>query len=422
MKTRMIATLLALPLAMSSAYAQELSAPVFKVSGFGTGALTMSNTDAAEFGRANQTHGVKKNVRTGVDSNLGLQADITINSWLSLTGQGLVRKDAEDDFGAEATLAFAKAKINDGLSIRVGRMGIPVFMISEYRNVGYANNFVRPPQEMYSQVPFNGIDGIDATWQHAFGATNVTAQIAVGRSKGALASPASLDNVMFEARSLVALNLAAEYGPFSARLGRADGKITITGSSALNGLLASLRSVGSGYRFAQLNTLADELAPTSKKASFTSAGLGLDWNNIIGQAEYAKRKTDSYINDTTSWYVLAGYRSGKFLPYYSHAKLSIDSVPANTGQAACPAGYPAACTPTLRALSAGVASLRYTGLGQGEQSTDSLGLRWDLVNSAALKFQIDYIKPKNGTGLLLNPTPGFKHAVTVGTVAVDFVF
>jgi len=417
MNKRLLATLLALPLC-ATAYAQENGdGPTIKISGFGTGALTMSNTDDAEFGRANQVRGVKKDARPGVDSNLGLQADVTLNSWLSLTGQGLVRKDAEDDFGAEATLAFAKAKVNDELSIRVGRVGAPVFMISEYRNVGYANTFVRPPQEMYSQVPFNSIDGIDATWQHGFGATSVTAQLAAGRTKAPVAG-----NLDVEMTSLVALNLVAEYGPFTARFGRAEGKLTVTGSPSLDGLLASLRTAGSGYRLPALNTLAADLAADGKKSSFTSLGLGLDWNNIVGQTEYARRKSDSYINDTTSWYVMGGYRIGKFLPYYSHAKLSVDSAVANTVPGACPAGYPAACTPTLRAVSAGVAQLRSSGLGQGEQSTDSIGLRWELYRSADLKFQVDRITPKNGKGLFVNAAPGFGHAVTVGTVAVDFVF
>jgi hypothetical protein len=417
MNKRILAALLALPLS-TSAYAQEPDAgPTVKVSGFGTGALTMSNTDDAEFARANQTRGVKKDARTGVDSNLGLQADVVINSWLSVTGQGLVRKDAQDDYGAEATLAFAKARINDELSIRAGRMGVPVFMISEYRNVGYANNFVRPPQEMYSQVPFGNIDGIDAIWQHAFGDVSLMSQLAVGRTKADIAG-----NLEAEMKSLVALNLVGEYGPFTARFGRAQGKLTITGSVPVDGFLASLRTAGAGYRMPVLNALAGELAADSKKSSFTSVGLGLDWNNVIGQAEYAKRKSDSYLNDTTSWYVMGGYRIGKFLPYYVHANLSIDSSVANTVPAACPAGFPAACRPTLAALSGGVVQLRSAGTGQGEQSTNTIGVRWDLYSKAALKFQVDRIKPKNGKGLFVNVNPGFSHAVTVGTVAIDFVF
>jgi hypothetical protein len=414
MKKRIIATLLALPLAVSTAYAQDSSG--VRISGFGSAALTWTNSDQAEFSRPNQASGAKKDLTTGIDSNLGLQADYAINSWLSVTGQGLVRKDAEDDFGAELSWAFAKAKINDELSVRAGRIGLPVFMISDYRNVGYANTFLRPPVELYSQVPFSSINGADITWQHSYGDTTVTAQLAYGGIESQLAG-----NTV-EAHGLSALNLVAEHGPVTLRFGRADGKMTINTSASLNGLLAGLRNAGTGYKFPQLNQLADDLQLNKKKASFTSAGLGLDWNNIVVQTEYAKRKTDSYVNDTSAWYVMAGYRFGKVLPYYIHSELKIDGVPANTVPLACPAGYPAACTPTMAVLRGGVNTLKNNGIGQGEQTTDTIGVRWDFYRSVALKAQIDRVRPQNGNGLFLAPQPGFKGPVTVGAVALDFVF
>ncbi|HWJ93521.1 MAG TPA: hypothetical protein VNT33_02285 [Telluria sp.] len=418
MNKRLIAGLLSLPLALANAYAQEAGeAPSVKISGFGTGALTWANTDNAQFGRSNQFSGAGKDARTGVDSNLGLQADLPVNSWLSLTAQGLVRKDAEDDYGAELAWAFAKARLSDQLNVRVGRMGLPVFMISDYRNVGYANTMLRPPIEMYSQVPFNSVDGADVTWQRSFGATTFTAQFAVGVTKPTLAGGYHLD-----AKAIRAINLLAEHGPLTLRLGRADAKFSINDSPQLNTLLASLRTAGAGYKFTQLPALADAIAVDHKKGSFTSAGLGLDWNDVVVQSEYARRKTDSYINDTTSWYVMGGYRIGKFLPYAVHATTRIDSAVANTVPAACPAGYPAACTPTMQALSAGVARLRNTGNGQGEQTTNSVGVRWDFYRSVALKVQFDRVKPKNGNGLFIQPKPGFAGPVTVGAVALDFVF
>ena len=108
MKKRIIASALAMSFAVPCAFAQDASA--VRISGFGTGALTWTNTDKAEFGRPNQASGAKKDVTTGVDSNFGVQADYAVNSWLSVTGQGLVRKDAQDDYGAELSWACAKAK------------------------------------------------------------------------------------------------------------------------------------------------------------------------------------------------------------------------------------------------------------------------------------------------------------------------
>lgn len=410
--------LLALPLAASTALAQENAGiPPVKISGFGTGALTWSDNDKAEFSRPNQATGVRKSPRTGVDSNLGLQGDMQVNDWLSLTAQGLVRKDAEDSYGAELSWAFAKARLSDHLSVRVGRVGLPVFMISDYRNVGYANTLLRPPAEVYSQVPFNSVDGADITWQRSFGDTTVTSQAAFGQNSSPVAG-----NVTVRGKRVMALQVVAEHGPFTLRAGHARMQITIDDATSLNTLMAGLRAAGSGYRFPQLITLADEIKPADKRGTFDSLGLSMDWNNLVVQSELARRKTDTYINDTTSWYAMAGYRVGKFLPFVGHAKLKIDDVIDNTVPAACPAGYPAACTPTLRQLSAGVNRFPYAGVGQGAQSTDTIGVRWDVRSSVAVKVQIDRIKPSAGTGLLVNVQPGFSGDVTVGAVAVDFVF
>ena len=418
MNKRVIATLLALPLAVSTAYAQDGSGfPAVKVSGFGTGALTYSDNGHAEFARPNQASGSSRDLRTGIDSNLGLQADMPVNSWLSLTAQGLVRRDAEESWGAELSWAFAKARISDELSVRVGRVGLPIFMISDYRNVGYANTLLRPPAEVYSQVPFNSIDGLDVTWQHAFGDTSVTTQLAYGNVK----TPVS-GGIHAKGKKIAALNVSAEHGPFTVRAGHARAELTIDDSASLNTLTAGLRAAGAGYRFSQLPTLANEIVADGKQAHFSSLGLAMDWNNIVIQSEFAKRKTKTYINDTTSWYVMGGYRIGKFLPYLSHANLKIDSAIVNTVPAACPAGYPAACTPTLQQLGAGVRRLPNTGVGQGEQSTNSFGFRWDFASSVGLKVQLDHVKPKNGNGLFIAVQPGFKDSVNVGAVALDFVF
>jgi len=412
MKTRLFVAALALPLAVSTAYAQDSSA--VRISGFGTAALTWSDTDQAEFARPNQSSGVKKNPRTGVDSNLGLQADYTVNSWLSVTGQGLVRKDGADNYGAELTWAFAKARLSDKLSVRVGRLVLPTFMISEYRNVGYANTFLRPPSEVYSQVPLNSVDGADLTWQQSYGDTTVTAQLALGRSKTDLSS-----GIEAELSRLRALTLTAEHGPFTLRVGRTETRLTVD-APQFNTLVSSLNTAGNAFKIGQLNDMARLVDNHKKKGSFTSAGLGMDWNNIIAQTEYAKRKLDTASGSTDSWYVLGGYRFGKFLPYYSHAKLSVSSDFANTVPAACAAGAPAACTPTVRALRNALEGLR-TGTNNGAQSTDSIGLRWDFMSSADIKFQVDRVKP-DPKGLFLHTAPGFKGPVTVAAVAVDFVF
>jgi hypothetical protein len=412
MKTRFIVAALALPLAIGSAFAQDDSA--VRISGFGTGALTFADTDQAQFARANQAAGVNKDPRTGVDSNLGLQADYTVNSWLSVTGQGLVRKDAEDSYGAELSWAFVKAKLSDNLSVRVGRMAMPAFMISEYRNVGYANTFLRPPQELYSQMPLDNIDGADITWQQQYGDTTITALAAYGRSDIKRANSPKA-----EARDQYALNLTAEHGPFIARIGRSGTKLS-TESTQLDTAMAAFQNTAAAFNISQVADMGELLGTKDRKYTFTSAGLSMDWNNIVVLTEYAKRKMpNSFLGSSKAWYVMGGYRFGKFLPYYTHAKV-ISSGVTNTIPANCAAGAPAACAPTLAALSGLMNSLT-SAIDGSSQTTDSIGVRWDFMNSVALKVQVDRIKPQTN-GLFVNVQPGFKGPVTVGAVALDFVF
>jgi hypothetical protein len=51
-------------------------------------------------------------------------------------------------------------------------------MISDVRNVGYANIMLRPPNEVYRQVTADNADGGDIIYQHSFGDSTLTAQAA----------------------------------------------------------------------------------------------------------------------------------------------------------------------------------------------------------------------------------------------------
>jgi len=343
------AALLALALAgaQSAAHAQDGAGPSVRISGFGTGALTWTDTDDAQFATPGQVAGAGKSPRTGPDSRLGLQIDVGINDWFSLTGQGLVRKDGEDYYGAKAALAFAKFKLSDALSVRAGRVPLTVFMISDYRHVGYSNITLRPSQEVYSQVPIDSVDGADVTWQRNFGDTTVTGQVAYGGFRKNMAGGAKATL----SESAVA-NLVVEHGPVTFRLGRNDAKLVLD------------------LPFMSL---------PKTKVSFTEAGVNLDWNDIVVQSEYTRAKGVGA--GSQGWYVMGGYRFGKLLPFYSHGKL----------------------------------------IQPNGQSTDSVGLRWDAFRAADIKFQVDRVQPE-GPGLFLNAKPGFRGPVTVGAVAVDFVF
>jgi hypothetical protein len=403
-KQLLVAAVIAATVAMQ-AQAGVLDDGNLSISGFGTVGVAKSNTDDVKFARYNQADGVGDSARIGLDTNLGLQATYKINDWLSGTAQVLTRKATEHSFTTDLTWAFLKARINDEVSVRVGRVVVPTFLISDYQNVGFANTMMRPPIELYGQAPIENSDGADINYQHAFGDLNFTAQAFAGVSRGKLFVSSGTGSTATYRAPAAGFSVAGEYGPFLLRFAHARADLHINDIQPINALTNTLNTVG----FTQL--ASDLTFSTGKKIAFTSIGGTMDWNNIVAQAEYAQRRAKDavYLPDTNAWYTMVGYRVGKVLPYYAHASAKGAGSSVTT---------PAALA-RVPALNAAVTGL----LTSAEQTSDIVGVRWDFAKSVALKVQVDRVKPKAKSGLLINvPAAGYSKDVTVVAAGLDFVF
>ncbi|MYM87905.1 porin [Rugamonas sp. FT82W] len=404
MKKKLLVAAIFAATAAMQAQAATLGDENLSISGFGTLGVAKSNTDQAQFARYNQAEGVADKAKIGLDTNLGLQATYKINDWLSGTAQILTRKNTSPTFTTDLTWAFLKARVNDEVSVRVGRVVLPTFLISDYQNVGYANTMMRPPIEMYGQAPIENVDGADINFQRAFGDFNFTTQAFVGVSRGKLFVPTGSGSVATYRAPAAGISFTGEYGPFLVRLGHARADLKINDLAPINGLTAQLSQFG-------FKQLANDIGLTDgKKIAFTSIGATMDWHNIVVQTEYAQRRAKEavYIPDTNAWYTMVGYRVGKVLPYYAHASYR-DAGSSVTPPASLPKTHP---------LGAAVYGL----LPSPEQTSDLIGVRWDFAKSVALKVQADRVKPKTKAGSLIFVKPGFSGNVTVVAAALDFVF
>lgn len=389
-----------------AARAEQPAVDRLSLSGYGTIGVARSNSDVAQFVRYNQSSGVTDHVNTGLDTNLGLQASYRVNDDVSATAQVLTRKFASERYGTDLAWAFIKYKANDDLGVRLGRVALPVFMMSEYQNVGYASTMMRPPIEMYSQAALENLDGLDLTYQRSFGASTVTAQVAAGVSRGKLFVGGGGGSIANYRAPLLAVNLMLDRGPLTLRFGHLHSKLDSDDFTLLNTLTAQLAVAG----FPQL--ARDMTLVGGKKIHFTSLGLGWDWRNLVLQSEYGLRRSGEpvYIPDNLSWYLMAGYRIGAWLPYYSHG------VVRQTGTAVTlPAAFPAS-----GALSD---TVRHGFLTSSQQRSDLVGVRWNFARARALKIQVDRVQPTAKSGLLIfGPPGGVERPVTVFAVALDAVF
>jgi hypothetical protein len=383
----------AVPLALALCVGTASAATV-DVSGFGTAGFVITDTDKAEFIRSSQPVGADSSGDVGVDSIAGVQATVHLTDRISGTTQMLVRRLYDDGFELDVPLAFIKAELNKQFAVRVGRVPLPVFLVSDFRQVGFANTWIRPPIEVYGQVPIDSVDGFDMLYSGEAGPVSLNGQAFYGKADVDLgASHVSV-------RKFWGMNVSATYGPLTLRAGRVQDKLTLDSTQA-NSLVAGVRAAGFG-------AFADDLAVVDKKSVFTAYGALLDWHNIIVQVEDTKSTLGGFPADTTGRYGLVGYRVSKVTPYAMYAERKIDSARTST---VIPMVGP------LIPLAAGVNAL----IKGNEQNTTSLGLRWDAADSVAVKFQYDHVDPE-GAGLFGNVKPGFDGPVNVFGIAVDVVF
>src|SRR5690554_3590944 len=94
------------------------------------------------------------------DSILGLQASSDLGENLSVTGQLVARGSTSD---VKAEWLYLSYQFNPNLRVNVGRQRMPLFLYSDYVDVGYAYHFQRPPTSVYLS-PINSIDAVSVLY------------------------------------------------------------------------------------------------------------------------------------------------------------------------------------------------------------------------------------------------------------------
>lgn len=350
-----------------AAFAQDT--PEFKFSGFGTLGGVVTNNDDAQFRSSiRQDKGADKSVDFGVDSRLGLQLSTKLNSTFSGVAQVILsRVDGKEQPRVE--WLYGQAAVTPWLDLRVGRMVMPAFMVSDSLNVGYSSHWLRAPIEAYALYFPTAFDGAQAQMRTTVAGTNLTLQVSAGKSDVTVyAFGQELEGKL---PKLKAVNLLAENGNWLFRLGQVQSK----NSELTNANL-------------KLNDLND---------IFTGAGVQYDDGSLLVMAEYLSRKFEGQpydgAFDSNSSYITAGYRFGPWMPYATFSQ----SKPKTT-----------------------LINKKITA------ETSAVGLRWDAYKNVAIKAQFEKTSPGfNFIAPTVGPFTADPRAfpkVNVFSMVADFVF
>ena len=91
---------------------------------------------------------------------------------LALTAQG-----GQSGYEVTPEWAYGTYQFNQDWGLRMGRFKGPFYMVSDYRDVGYAYPWVRPPEEVYSTNPIKSVNGLDLVFQKTVNDVNYLLEI-----------------------------------------------------------------------------------------------------------------------------------------------------------------------------------------------------------------------------------------------------
>jgi hypothetical protein len=260
-----------------------------KISGYGTLAGTFTDTNEAEYvGSLGKFTGANKQIDTGVDSRLGLQGVVNFDSQFSMTAQALMVRRQAKDFDVGLEWFYGQYQPIPEVSLRLGRVMIPAFLLSDSLNVGYAQQWMRAPTEVYAQMLTNTLDGVQVSGRKSFGSFVLSGQFASGKSSFSIVAPV-IGPITVDADHVSSFNVTGEYDDWTARIGQ-----------------TKMHNAGS----------ADE---------FSSAGMQYDNGTALVMAEATKRRNDTSMYNNKSWYVAGGWRFGKLMPVLTYGKLTPDT-------------------------------------------------------------------------------------------------
>jgi len=392
-------------LTASAAHADDWT---YKFSGFGTLAAVHSTEDRADYtGTQAQPEGAgySHNWDFGTDSKLGAQFDVGYGKQWSAAVQVLSERRFDNSYDPELALGFVKWKPGYGLDFRVGRVPHSMYLVSDYRKIGYAQTWVRPPLEMYF-LSGNYMDGGDVTWRTTVGDVAFRTQLATGGYKEKISGGSEA-----EAKEVYTLNLTADIGNLTLRGSYMKVGSLTASNAALDRLFLGLRyGLPGGALFPGSPPIpgnpaeADKFSMTDTSATYMTLGATYDPGSWFVTGELGRISQVGFTAETDGGYVTAGMRINAFTPYATFAKVSLATLP----------------TATHPVAKGAIAQFNTKG-----QESMSAGLRWDFYKNIALKGQYDHVENDAGArGTLINLQPGFVSggSYDVFTISTDFVF
>lgn len=388
--------------------ALDLSTDRFRISGFGTLGVTSAG---------NNHYGIQKefihepqfgSVSVLTDSVFGLQLDFKVRDNLSATIQAVAEDRIRQDFNNIVDWAYLSYSPTANTVIRAGRMGIDLFMLSEYRNVGYAYLWTHPVIEFYKPVSLSHFEDVDIRYSRRIRPGYFEFKVFGGQTGSDIDVGSGELNLRM--RPFVGFNTSLEDNDWKIRFTYATTDTSFIRAPA-DPLINALNQVPQAL-WPQAGRLHDRLKGINTQTHYLSAGFSYDNYNWVVQSEFSLIASRWVSVDMNNGYLSVGRRVGPMTFYTVGSYAKSNSRPRVDQSQIFSANLQGLAVATQNLLNA----------VNTNQNTLSVGVRWDLHPKAALKAQWDHTwTRKNGGGLLDLKKP-LDHDITLNTFSVNLNF
>ena len=386
----------------------------WEFSGFATLGTSKHNRDGLKFGKTEDQWGLN------TDSKIGLQLQGDIIEHLSFTTQvsasGL-NFYGKDQYEPELQWLFLSYQFAPEVRARLGRMRTAGYLYSETRDVGYSYPWARPPIDVYVYLlqPLRNFDGADMNYTFDIGDDFVLdTHLFFGKLEGEIFNSDIDVNKMYGAN----LTFRTEGLQLRYSLHVENSDITVPAYQPLIDFYDPLIPLDPVFSDIQRSLYAED-------DDFYYHSVGLQWEfttwAIISEAYKVDGPKDSFNIQTKGWYVSLLYYVDTFTPYVvlsGYDSKFNENQMSTLEQASQQYGFIPEVTELLD-----FTADSFEAFSTKERSY-TLGMRYDFMPSADIKFEIQYIDFLNGStgqGLMTNGTPP-PDSATLYTITLDVVF
>lgn len=392
-----------------------------RFSGFGTLGVTRGGDEVLGFRRDMYREGVfAGHASVWADSLLGVQVDARATDHLGATLQ-LVGKDRADDSLEDAVeWAFLRYHFNPDWTLRAGRIGFDVFLLSEYRSLGFSYLWTRPPIEFYAPVAFDSFDGADLAWTRPLGEGTFRLKLYAGQTANNFFVEEQLLEV--ELNPIYGVSLSWESERWQWRISAASNQFDESQENfpGTEPLAAVLNSVAGLWPEAQ--RYVGRMALDEPHVDYYNIGM------VFTEAPWLIQSEIGYVDSEVGLFptLYNGYLS---LGYQIGAVTLFGLVSSVHEEGDRDLLLPAPVYPGMDLLNGQLALLqqatqRLFDSTHFNQTTWTTGLRWDLRYDLALKLQADHSRVEAYGGSLWDRQEpvGKDKALNTLSINLNFVF